>query len=194
MPRGIDIEHFPTSETAQQMLSRVSPIYDNSYVGKWIFEVIGLEWDEIRALITSLRDQCYLERVSWGIRYWEQRYGIESDETKPLEARRAAVRAKRKKHEALQPAALETVLEELIGRDVKVIEYNNVYRFAVQIQEGDNTVDYEAVIKRIDSIKPSHLAYYIDLPRHGNMTLYYGIALDLSRHISITAYDTVNSL
>ena len=31
---SFDIEHFPTSEAAVRMMSRISPIYDRSYVGK----------------------------------------------------------------------------------------------------------------------------------------------------------------
>ena len=44
--RGIDLEHFPTSKTAQRMLSRVSPIYSRSYVGKWLYQVMGLEMED----------------------------------------------------------------------------------------------------------------------------------------------------
>ena len=32
-----------TSPTAEKMLKRVSPIYDDSYVGLWIFQAIGIE-------------------------------------------------------------------------------------------------------------------------------------------------------
>ena len=40
---SFDIEHFPTNPTALRMMSRISPIYDRSYVGKWIFEVMGAD-------------------------------------------------------------------------------------------------------------------------------------------------------
>ena len=87
---NIELDHFPTSESAQRMMSRVSPIYGDSYVGKWIFQVMGIEIDEARRIIGSLRDQCFLDRTTWGIRFWEQRYGIEPDESLSLEDRRAA--------------------------------------------------------------------------------------------------------
>ena len=45
-PDDFDIEHFPTNPTALRMLSRISPIYDRSYVGKWIFEVMGADMDD----------------------------------------------------------------------------------------------------------------------------------------------------
>lgn len=37
-----DLENFPTRELARDMMGMISPIYDNSYVGKWIFEVMSV--------------------------------------------------------------------------------------------------------------------------------------------------------
>ena len=46
-----DLEQFPTSESAKRMLSYVTPgFYDNSYVGKWLYQVMGLEYDDARKL------------------------------------------------------------------------------------------------------------------------------------------------
>ena len=48
-----ELELFPTSESALKMLSYVTPgFYDKSYVGKWMFQVMGLEYD--KALKLSL--------------------------------------------------------------------------------------------------------------------------------------------
>ena len=39
-----DLENFPTSESAKKMLGYVSDgFYDSSYVGKWLFQVMGIE-------------------------------------------------------------------------------------------------------------------------------------------------------
>ena len=51
----IDLEHFPTSQSAQRMMSRISPIYGKSYVGKWLFQVMGLEWDDAWLRFDELR-------------------------------------------------------------------------------------------------------------------------------------------
>lgn len=184
-----NIEEFPTNETAKQMIRRVSPIYDQSYVGKWIFQVMGLEMSEARALVESLRQQCYLEQCTWGMRYWEERYGIEVDETKDLEERRATVMAKRRKREALQPASLETILEELTDREVTIQEDNPRYRFTVQIDEGDTAIDYVALISKINTVKPSHLAYSIELPRKGTLKLYFAAAMYEVKTVEFTDYD-----
>lgn len=75
-PDDFDIEHFPTNPTALRMLSRISPIYDRSYVGKWIFEVMGADMDDVRLRFEELRAQAFPETATWGLFYWEQRYGL----------------------------------------------------------------------------------------------------------------------
>ena len=50
--KKIDLENFPTSQSAQNMLATVTPgFYDQSYVGKWLYQVMGLEFDEAERLI-----------------------------------------------------------------------------------------------------------------------------------------------
>ena len=186
---AFDIEQFPTSEAAQQMLSRVSPIYEKSYVGKWIFEVMGIELDTARQLVESLRDQCYLERCTWAISYWEIKYGLEVDETQDLETRRAACIAMRGKRQPMSPAALEDILEAVTSRNINITEDNPNYHFIVAIEEGKNVVDYEALITKLDTVKPSHLAYSFELPRKGTLTLYMAVASYQQKSITLTEYD-----
>jgi len=47
MPTKNPTTPHPTSESALKMLSYVTPgFYDKSYVGKWMFQVMGLEYDK----------------------------------------------------------------------------------------------------------------------------------------------------
>ena len=46
-----DLENFPVSESAKNMIASVSDgFYDNSYVGKWLYEVMGQEYDTAREI------------------------------------------------------------------------------------------------------------------------------------------------
>lgn len=187
---SIDLDNFPTSESAKRMMSRVTPIYKDSYVGKWLFEVMGLELDEARRIIENISDQCFVEKATWGLRYWEERYGIPVDETKSLDARRKAVLAKKRRAAAMSPAALDDILESLTSRDIEISETtDDPYTFAVQIGEGTNVVDIPAVIEKINSTKPSHLAYEITFPRKGSITICVGVAVHLEKDIKTTTYD-----
>lgn len=185
----VDIELFPYSKTAKRMLGRVSPIYDKSFIGKWLFEVMGLELDDVGMLVESLRKQCYLEQCTWAMRYWEERYGLPVDESKDLEVRRAAVIDKRGHRVSLTPATLEDILGSLTKRDVAVVENNGQYKFKIQIGEGEALVDYFAVIKKVNTVKPSHLSYLIELPRKGSIKLYFATAMYETKKIVFTDYD-----
>lgn len=185
-----NIEEFPTSETAKRMISRVSPIYGKSYVGKWIFQVMGLEMDKARALVESLRDQVYLERCTWGMRYWEERYGIEVDETKDLKVRRAAVIRKRGKNgQPISPAALEDILSAMTGREISITEHNETYTFTISIGEGTTETDYDEIIDKVDTVKPSHLSYSFELARKGTLTLYIGAFGYQEKSVTVSEYD-----
>lgn len=62
----MNLENFPTSPAAKRMIKTVSPIYDKSYVAKWIFQVMGLEIDEAWQFIEELRLQAFPETATVG--------------------------------------------------------------------------------------------------------------------------------
>lgn len=82
-------ENFPTRETAKDMLSMISPIYDRSYVGKWIFQVMAAPLELARETVEDMKNQAFPETATWSLPWWEERYGITGNEGKPLEERRA---------------------------------------------------------------------------------------------------------
>lgn len=47
-----DIENFPTSRAAVDMLHSISEgFYQDSYVMKWLLQVEGLEWDSAESIL-----------------------------------------------------------------------------------------------------------------------------------------------
>lgn len=151
-----DIEHFPTSPTALRMMSRISPIYDRSYVGKWIFQVMGLDMDDVRLRFEELRLQAFPETATWGLTYWEQRYGITPSSTQTLEERRRAVLLKRNSREPMNPAKIEHIIQTMTGMTAMVTENVADYTFAVEIFSDGSPIDFDAVFSKLKRIKPSH--------------------------------------
>lgn len=153
-----DIENFPTSPTAKRMISRVSPIYDRAYVGKWIFQVMGAEMDEVRLRFEQLRDQAFPETATWAIPYWEQRYGIEPVEGETDEQRRRAIITHRNAREPINPAKMERIIQSLTGCPARVTENVAPYTFTVEIFAGAErgNFDWDAIFRRLKRIKPSH--------------------------------------
>lgn len=155
--RGIDLEHFPTSEAAQRMLSRVSPIYSRSYVGKWLYQVMGLEMEDARRLFEELRQQAFPETATWGLTYWEQRYGITPNPADDLETRRQAVLDRQNARSPMNPARIEAIINGMTGMPVTVTENVADYTFLVTIEsEGAGSVDIPSITARLRKIKPSH--------------------------------------
>ena len=55
--KNFDLEKFPENRVSQRMISRVSPIYERSYVAKWLYEVMGQEVDDAEIRFSELREQ-----------------------------------------------------------------------------------------------------------------------------------------
>lgn len=73
---SIDLERFPWSDSANRMLTYVTKgWYDKSYVGKWIYEVMGRELDLATVHIEELPYQMFIDTATWGLKYHEIKYG-----------------------------------------------------------------------------------------------------------------------
>ena len=83
-----------TTDTGRKMLEQVSPIYENSYIGLWMLEVIGREYENLWELVRTLPAQLFPETADWGLELWEKRYGLDGAGL-TLEERRAQLRLKR---------------------------------------------------------------------------------------------------
>lgn len=158
----IDLEHFPTSPSAQRMMSRISPIYGKSYVGKWLFQVMGLEWDEAWMRFDELRAQAFPETTTWAIEYWEERYAVIPKPGSTLEERRRNLIAKRGIRSPMNPARVEAIIGSMTGKTVDCAENVAPYTFSVTIEGAESgAVDLEEVYKRLYQIKPSHQTFVL---------------------------------
>lgn len=163
MNEDFDIEKFPTSQTALRMMSRISPIYDRSYVGKWIFQVMGMDFDDVRLRFEELRLQAFPETATWGLTYWEQRYGITPTSEQTIEERRRAVILKRNAREPMNPSKVERIIQTMTGFTAKVTENVADYTFSVEIFSDGSGLDFDTVFSKLKRVKPSHqrMALYI---------------------------------
>ena len=158
MPSSFDIERFPTSDTAQRMLSRVSPIYENSYIVKWLYEIMGVEFDEARKIIQELGDQMFTQTVTWGIAYQEHKYSIEPDESLSLEERRARLYRKKTAGAPVSPRRLEKYIADLWGITVDLDETYASGRFLISILKDDKG-NLREMLKDLREQAPSHLVW-----------------------------------
>ena len=157
------------------MISRVSPIYDNSYVGLWMFQAIGIEYDKLWNVVNTLTEQLFPESATWAIALWEDRYGITPDPLQTIEKRREAIIEARTKHR-LGSNQIINYLEENSGGKAEIVDYDGDFTFAVKIENKGrlSAIDLIEAIKFINKNKPSHLSYTFHVDNKKALTLYTG--------------------
>ena len=170
---AIDLENFPLSEAAKRMLTYVTAHwYDDSYVGKWVFEVMGREIDDVKAIIDSLPEQVKYQTATWALKYHEIKYSLQVQEDLPYERRRALIRQKMMENQSpMSPWRMEQILKAYTGEDTCAIHdcndegwedyFSHPNIFKVEV-DSNATVDISALKKRLDSIKQSHTTYELE--------------------------------
>lgn len=148
------------SEAAQRMVDYVSDVYGESYVGLWLFQVIGIVIDDINVIIMDLYDEIFPETSDKLLPYWEKEYGIISDDTLTLEERRANIKAKMQMMAPINPTKLGNILSDSIGKNVMITEESGSNKMVVDvIGYVDDLTGLKAII---DKLKPAHVIYEIN--------------------------------
>lgn len=167
-----DIENFPDSASAKRMLSYVSDgFYDASYVGKWLYQVIGMEYDKAREIAESLPAQFFPETATWGLMYHEMKWQLPVRNNLPYEERRKLIYQKRDSRAPMTPYRIELCLKNATGFEVTVSDchdagsydfcpaHSNIFKVYFA---GDGTLPVETVKQMIQRLKQSHTAYIIN--------------------------------
>lgn len=162
-----NLENFPASEAGRRMLTYVTEHwYDNSYVGKWVYEVMGQQLDVAVDIVEDLANQLFVDTATWGMFYHEQKYGLPMQPANTdYEARRKLIREKRDTKAPMTPWRMEQVMKSL-GYDAHVHDINDPgytfshpNYFSVQFDLSDDDADLAPALKKMDAIKQSHTFY-----------------------------------
>lgn len=167
-----DLENFPTSESAKRMLSYVTDgFYDNSYVGKWLYQVMGLEYDAALRIAEELPYQFFPETATWGLMYHEIKWGLPVRNNLLYEERRRLIYQKRDNRAPMTPYRMEKTLKDITGFEVRVADKNdpgdygflaphpNVFKAYFM---GEGTLDSKKVHETLDRLKQSHTVYTVN--------------------------------
>lgn len=156
----MNLENFPTNRIAKKMIGTVTKgWYENSYVGKWLYQVTGEEYEDAERLVTELPLQVFPETATWGLMYHEILYGIPVDSTKSLEERRREIFLRRNMRAPLNPDRLEEWIYLATGVKVEITENVKPYTFKVRFEDLDFTYSLSNLFQKIRSMKPSHLSF-----------------------------------
>ena len=96
----------------ERALRRVSPIYDKSEFMQGLYNGAGASFDLLREYCQALRDQSFIDLVTWGIDYQERKYSLEVRRDLTLAQRRARLGIKARRHYPLNPGIIEKHLKD----------------------------------------------------------------------------------
>ena len=173
----MDLEQFPTSSSAKRMLSSVSEeFYAKSYVAKWLYEVMGREWDAVWEIVNAIPEQAFVETATWGLAYHEIKWGLPVRENLDYATRRRLIYEKRDVKKPVNPWAMERIVTDISGRGASVRDSNDdpdipTNTFILQIESGESSVDLSAIIRKIRAIKQSHVDFSIRVCARASLTL-----------------------
>lgn len=170
--QNLDLENFPSNQMASEMLRMVSAgWYDKSYVGKWLFEVMGMEMEEAAQFFEELRLQVFPETATWGLGYHEQKYGIPINPGQDLETKRTAVLKARDSKLPMNPARLEANIRQMYKREAVIKENAMPYTFILAIGAGDEELNLEDLVEYVNRVKPSHISYILSFERQSGLII-----------------------
>jgi len=154
-------EMIVQSTAAKRMIEMASPIYEDSYVGSWIFEILGRSWDEVWEIIDDMPNQLFPHMVTWLIDLWERRYGITPNIGDDLDTRRRRLLEAEAQPQPFTPWALDQYVYAQCGRHVVVDEHIAPYTFGVYIVDNVDALplDYSKVRRHIIKHKHSHMSF-----------------------------------
>ena len=167
-----DLENFPTSESAKRMLGYVTKgFYNNSYVGKWIFQIMGAELDITSDIAKDLPVQFFPESATWGLMYHELKWGLPVRENLTYEERRRLICRKRDYRAPMTPERMEKYLENATGFETHIADITDPgeYGFVASHPNvfkayflGEGTLDSKLVREILNQLKQSHTAYTVN--------------------------------
>ena len=176
-------EEILTSDCARQMYNYVSPIYGNSYVGLWMFQVIGLELDRMMSYFEDIPNQLNPATATWLLPVWEERYGITPGADWTIQRRRDAVISKRKFNAPITPVKLGDILSAFAGVPVEVIENTGKNKFSVYVRDNIPVEKFAGAKEVTDEAKPAHLIYDIEIAARNDVAIssYMGMGVTIDK-------------
>ncbi|NRT76289.1 YmfQ family protein [Clostridium beijerinckii] len=124
------------------------------------YDVQGTEIGSLLYYADDVKKQLRIDTATWGLIYWEERYGIETNLALSYEQRREIVKVKKKGQGTTTKQMIKNVAETFSGGEVDVIENTAPYTFTIQfIGVKGIPRNMQAFINMLEDIKPAHLGY-----------------------------------
>ena len=155
-------EKILTNQLGDRMLNMVAPVYDRSAIALYIFQAFGIVLSkEVDFIAEDFINQMFPQTATWGLKYWEDEYGIVPDESKTLDQRRTYLMSVMYKKYPMTPKRIEQMVEGLTGFKCEVIENVEPNTILVTIRGYVNNL--LPVRTNLDKKTPAHLNYIVKM-------------------------------
>ncbi|EGT2231926.1 TPA: YmfQ family protein [Clostridioides difficile] len=177
------------SKKGKEMLLTLSPIYEQSIIMQSLYEAIGSEFDNLELLNKDIELQLFPQSATWGLSFWENRVGLSTNIDEDVETRRRKVIAKLQSKYIMTPKRMAMILQSYTGANIKINENIYPYTFGVELTSTQGfPKDLEDLYKRVNVIKPSHLAVSYKLVSLLKSKTYFAQTAIMSEEITVYPY------
>ena len=127
---------------------------------KAIYDAEGIELGLLKYQLDDIKKQFRIDTATWGLDWWEDKYGIKTNYLLSYEDRREIVKAKKRGRGTTTKAMIKNTAESFSGGECNVIEHNSEYYFTIHfIGVKGIPRNMQAFKDMLEIIKPAHLGY-----------------------------------
>ena len=123
----------------------------------------GILWvlgEAFRDCVLDWLEQLTIDTATWGLKYWEQAYGVTPQITDTVEERRGRVKAKMRSPQTVTAAMLENLTDSYVNGQSTVTELPRQHKVQIQFN-GDYGIpsNLESLTAALLEVLPSHVQY-----------------------------------
>ncbi len=123
----------------------------------------GILWvlgEAFRDCVLDWLEQLTIDTATWGLKYWEQAYGVTPQITDTVEERRGRVKAKMRSPQTVTAAMLENLTDSYINGQSVVTEQPRQHKVQIQFN-GDYGIpsNLDSLTAALLEVLPSHVMY-----------------------------------
>ena len=150
-----------TSESAQRIIDRISPVYGEARVFLWLLQAVGIALDYSEGIKDDFDIQSLVAKATWSLMYYEEQYGVTKNSSLTLEQRRQNVFAAMRFKAPLNPTKVASIMSALAQSEVSIEENTGKNRF--KVTAVPSTPYIKRAVEFLDKAKPAHTIYWFDV-------------------------------
>lgn len=173
-------ETILTNKLGDRLLDMAAPVYDKSFFMLYIFQALGIVLSKEAEFIDGdFISQIFPQTATWGLKEWENEYGIPTDLNKTLPQRRAYLMSVMFKKRPMTPYRIKQIVKGISGFDCDVIENVEPNGFEVVVDGYIKITD--ELRQELDKKTPAHLHYTMRMEEKVSMSAesYTGTAVQM---------------